>query len=79
MKGKIMSEEKKERTLEEVKNEFNQLCFRAGSLQYEIAVKNKDLEMLNESLRNLNFEASKIQAKAILAQQAEKKENSNES
>lgn len=59
-----MTDVKKERTLEELKTEYGKLCFRAGDLQYEISIKQKDLSLINESLRNINFEAAALQAKA---------------
>lgn len=52
------------RTLDDVRNEYNQLAFRAGNLQYTIHAAEKDLDMLNESMRNLNFEAAKLQNEA---------------
>lgn len=61
--------ETKTRTFEDVQMEYSQLALRAGSLQYEIHVKSKDLEMLNDSMRKLNMEAAKLQAKAVLDQQ----------
>lgn len=58
-----MAEEKKERTLNDVQGEYNRGCLRAGHLQYQILTLQKDLSVLNDTLRDLNFEASGIQAK----------------
>ena len=55
--------EKPKRTVEEVQREYNQGCLRAGHMQYQIAVLSKDLNILNDALRDLNFEAATIQAK----------------
>jgi len=52
----------KERTVEVVHQEYSQLCARAGHLQYQVAVLSKDLEVVNEQLRELNFEAAKLSA-----------------
>lgn len=53
----------KERTMQDVQNDFGRLCQKAGHLQYEITIKNKDLELLNSTIKDLNFEAAAIQAK----------------
>ena len=50
------------RTIEQVQQEFNQACLRAGHLEYTIYTNKKDLELLNQTIRNLNFEAASIQA-----------------
>lgn len=56
-----MSEEKpKERTSQDIQLEFNNLCFRAGSLQFEIDQKKADLDMLNKTMRDLSFEYIKV-------------------
>lgn len=53
------------RTVPEISQQYTQLCTQAGHLQYEIATKTKDLDLLNSTLRDLNNEA-------YAAQQAEK-------
>lgn len=53
-----MSETKK-RTVDEIQQEYTQLCARAGHLQYNLHTLTADLELLNGQLRDLNFEASK--------------------
>lgn len=60
-----MSEEQKksERTLEQIQNEFGQLCARAGHVQYQISVLEKDLGILNSSIRDLNLEAAAVKGK----------------
>ncbi len=52
-----MSEEKKPaRSTQEIQQEYQNLAFKAGNLQYAIVSQEKDLALLNEQLRNLNFE-----------------------
>lgn len=51
-----MSEEKKQRDTKTIQQEYSNLAFRAGNLQYEISEKGKDLALLNNSMRDLNFE-----------------------
>ena len=63
-----MSENKKERTVEEIQKEYTELCAKAGHLQYSVFTLNQDLEMVNQSLRNLNFEAASAHQKALDAQ-----------
>lgn len=50
------------RTIEDIKIEYGNLCVKAGHLQYQLYVLAKDLELVNSSLKDLNFEAAKIQA-----------------
>ncbi len=64
-----MSETPKPRTLEDVQKEYNNLAYRAGHLQYELAVKSKDLDMLNEGMKSLSAEGTKLQAQAVLDKQ----------
>jgi hypothetical protein len=63
--------EDKSRSLDQVSIEYQKACVQAGNLQYQIFVLSKDLELLNDSLRNLNLEAAAIKSKADL----EKKES----
>lgn len=55
--------ENKERTLDDVKREYSQFCFDAGQIQYQIFSLKKDLELLNNQIRDLNFEAAQIKEK----------------
>jgi hypothetical protein len=66
-----MSESTKTRTYDEVSQEYQQGCLRAGHLQYQISALSKDLDILNESLRNLNLEANDIKVKSAPAATAE--------
>ena len=52
------------RTIEQIKTEYADLCARAGHLQYQVFTHTKDLELVNNALRDLNFEAAKVQADA---------------
>ena len=67
-----MEDKKIERTLEQITQEYSQLCSKAGHAQYQVHVHTKDLEIINGQLRDLNFEASAIQAKAKEAAEAPK-------
>lgn len=58
-----MSTEKKERTVEEIQQEYTQLCAKAGHLQYSISALKTDLGLVNEQLRDLNLEASRAASK----------------
>lgn len=52
-----MSEDKKApRSTQEIQQEYQNLAFRAGNLQYELSQKGKDLTLINDQMRNLNFE-----------------------
>lgn len=56
-----MPEEKKSRTVAEIQQEYQGLCLRSGHLQYQINTLSKDLDLLNNTMRDLNFEASAVQ------------------
>lgn len=44
------------RSVQEIQQEYQNLAFKSGNLQYEISQKKKDLDLLNSSMRDLNFE-----------------------
>lgn len=57
-----MPESKTPRPFAEIQQQFNQLCFQAGQLQYQIFCLTKDLGLLNDNLRDINVEAAASQA-----------------
>lgn len=63
---------KKGRSVQDIQEEYTRLCAKAGHLQYQVFTHSKDLEMVNETLRELNIEASQQAAteQAYAAQQA---------
>lgn len=61
------------RTIPEVQKDYAVLLQRAGELQYLISVNQKDLATLNEQIRELNFEAAKINAANAKAENKEVK------
>lgn len=68
------------RPVQEIQQEYTNLCTRAGHTQYQISTLQKDLAILNDSLRDLNAEASASQqaAEASKAAEAPKAEESKE-
>lgn len=66
-----MSENK--RDVNAIRGEYTQLCAKAGHLQYQIKVLSDDLDMVNNTLRDLNFEAAAAAQKADEAKTEEKK------
>jgi hypothetical protein len=52
-----------ERTYQDIQNQYTALCNKAGHLNYSIDTHNKDLKIIYEQLRSLNFEAAALQAK----------------
>lgn len=63
-----MNEEKKERSVVEIQTEYQNLCAKAGHLQYTVDVYQRDLERINATLRDLNNEHAKAkQAEADAA------------
>ena len=65
-----MEEEKKTRTVEQIGQEYQVLCTRAGHTQYQIDALSNDLDMMNEELRSLNLEAADIKGKEAAAKAA---------
>lgn len=57
-KKSVKTEAPAPRELTEIQTHYNDLCSKAGQLQYELSVKNKDLERLNELLMSVNHEAA---------------------
>lgn len=65
-----MSEETKSpRTVEDVQRDYSNLCTKAGHIQYQIDTLSKDLDLLNQSRRDLNNEAFNINAQAAVAKE----------
>ncbi len=60
------------RDLKTIQTEFAALCQRAGHCQYEIHARQKDLEVINNQLRDLNFEAAKVKEAEAKAAEAAK-------
>lgn len=56
-----MSENKK-RSIPEIQSEYQNLCLKAGHLQYQVYTFSRDLEMVNQELRDLNLEAAAVKA-----------------
>lgn len=55
-----MEQQKKEpRALEDINKEYNQLCLKAGDLQYRIKCFGGELENINHALLQVNQEAAK--------------------
>jgi hypothetical protein len=50
--------------MKEVEQDYGNLIAKAGQLQYQIKIAKDDLDVLNEQLKELNFEAAAINAKA---------------
>ncbi len=60
-----MSESNKShRSIEEIQKDYQNLCLKAGHVQYQVVTLKKDLEMMNEQLRDLNLEAAAAHADA---------------
>lgn len=55
-----MSDAKTLRTLEEIQMEYQQLCTKAGHLQYQLHTITSDLSVVNSTLRDLNIEAATV-------------------
>jgi len=54
--------EKKQRTLQDVNKDYQMGCLKAGQMQYQIVTLQKDLDLLNATLRDLNFEGAHLQS-----------------
>lgn len=68
-----MTDKKEPRPLSEIQVEYQNLCTKAGNIQYQVFALGKDLAQVNESLLELNFEAA-----AAARKEAEAKKSSEE-
>lgn len=59
-----MSEAKSPRKFPEIQAEYQSVAAKAGHVQYQVFTLKKDLELLNQTLRDLNFEAAAAQKEA---------------
>lgn len=62
-----MSNEIKTRSVDEIRNEYSQLCAKLGHLEYNLTVLNSDKSVLLKTLTDLNFEAAKAANEAAEA------------
>lgn len=53
-----MENQKLQRSSAEIQSEYQQLCTKAGHLQYSVSQGKKDLDLINDSLRQLQVEHS---------------------
>lgn len=58
------------RSIVEIQTEYQNLCLKAGHLQYQVYTFGKDLDMVNQELRDLNLEAAAIKAQEAKAEAA---------
>ena len=72
----VAPEPKPSRTIKEVQEEYQQLAFKAGNTQYQIYTFERDLELLNSKMRELNFEAAAIQQEEANKAKAESEKES---
>lgn len=54
--------ETKKRTIAEIQQQYQDLCLKAGHLQYQVYTLSRDVEMVNAELRDLNLEAAGLKA-----------------
>lgn len=55
------------RTVKEIQHQYAELCTRAGHIQYQIHALSRDLDLVNDTLREINleaFEAQKVEDEA---------------
>lgn len=72
-----VEEVKKVRGIQDIQGEYQALCAKAGHLQYQLYTFQKDLNLVNDTLRDLNVEASKMhqEEQAKKAEEAKAVEN----
>lgn len=61
MSAELKEVKKEARTLNQVGSEYQNLCVKAGNTQYQIVTLQKDLDIMNQALRDLNNEAFQLQ------------------
>ena len=52
-----------ERTIKDIQDEFSSLSTRSGHLEYQVYTFKKDIDLINDRMRSLNFEAAALQGK----------------
>lgn len=57
-------EPKVHRSVQEIQQEYSQVCMKAGHAQYQLFTIQRDLDALNDTLRSLNIEAAQAKAAA---------------
>lgn len=60
--------DKQNRTIQQIQQEYQELCLKAGHFQYQIYTMGRDLELVNKELRDLNLEAAAVKAAEVKAQ-----------
>ncbi len=73
-KKESKAESPKERTMDEIKKEYEQICGYAGDLQFKMLADKAKLDNYNQQLVHLHNDYNKAQAKAA-AVEAAKPEN----
>lgn len=71
-------EYKAPRPLQDIQRDYQNLSMRAGHLQYQIVTLGKDLDLVNEELRDLNFEAAAVQKGVMEQAQKEAEEKAKQ-
>jgi hypothetical protein len=56
-----------QRTVDQIRAEYSQLCAKAGHMQYQLYTLEKDLGIINGTLRDLNVEAATVSQKEASA------------
>lgn len=72
----MSEDQKKDRSVQDCQNDYQNMCLKAGHLQYQIFTLKKDLELVNESLRDVNLEAAGIKAKEAAQNEQKAEEQS---
>lgn len=66
------------RTVEQIQKEYTGLAMQSGQLQYQLFTFQKDLDMINGKMRDLNLEAAAVKGRqTAAAAEAAKEANSN--
>lgn len=63
--GKV--EEKPSRTMDQIQQEYAANAAKLGQLSYQVYILGKDIELLNQAMRNLNLEAAELKGKEAAA------------
>lgn len=50
------------RSIPEIQQEYQNLCLKAGHLQYQVFTHERDIDMINNELRDLNLEVAAAKA-----------------
>lgn len=64
--------ESKPRSFDEIQNEYQGLCTKVGHMSYQVWALNKEINTINDRIRDINFEAAALKEAEKAAEEPKK-------